>query len=432
MATNRHSLARAISVGGFALVFVVGFIHFWTGAGGNIPGVTDRGRYNVSFVTDNVSNLRSSGDVSIAGIVIGKVEGESLVGGRTRVNLSLNGDIGPLHRGATVRIGLKSIVGQSYVDIVDGSGPAIAAGSTLPAKSVIEPVDINQILSTFDPKTRQSLSSMIQSLAASTGGTSQSLDNIMGGLGQLGRDGYTAVDAISAQSGDLRSLVKETATMMDALNVNDGQIADLVQNAQRLTASTSAQSQAIAQTVSALPSLLGSARTATDSLTQLGGALTPVTTNLRQAAPQLTTALEQLPGVATDLSGLVPDLNATLNIAPATLTRIPTFSSELTRLLPAAQVTLSDVNPMLDYLRPYGRDIGAMFASFGGAMDVVDANGVRPIRVAPIFNSRSITGLPFPLTIDPLHWNNPYPAPGAAGNPTPFKGTYPRVQQEPQ
>ena len=431
-AFSKHSVARTISVGGFAMVFVFGFFHFWTGAGGNIPGVTDRGRYDVSFITNNVSNLRTSGDASIAGIVIGKVTNESLVGDQTRVDLSLNGSNAPLHAGATVRIGMKSIVGQSYVDIVDGSGPALPNGSTLPSKAVIAPVDINQVLSVFDPKTRQALSGTIQSLAAATGGTSQQLDSLMTGLGELGRDGYTAVDAIAAQSSDLKSLVRETNTLMDALNVNDGQIADLVQNARRLTTSTSDQSAAIAQTISALPSLLTTARTAGGSLTQLGGALTPVTANLRQAAPALTAALKQLPAVSADLRGLVPDLSATLSMAPSTLTRVPAFATDLNTLLPAAQVTLGDLNPMLDYLRPYGRDFGAMFASFGASMDVVDANGVRPIRVAPIFNSRSLAGIPFPLALDPLHWNNPYPAAGAVGNPTPFKGTYPRIQAEPK
>lgn len=429
---SKQSIARVISVGGFGLVSAVGFVHFWTGAGGTIPGVTDQGRYDVSFIADNVSNLRPSGDVSIAGVVIGKVTKETLVGGRTRVDLSLDGSVAPLHDGATVRIGMKSIVGQSYVDLVDGTGSTMPAGSTLPAAAVTPPVDINHVLSIFDPKTRKSLSGTVQALATATGGTSKSLDALMTGLGQLGRQGYTAVDAIAAQSNDLRSLVGETNSLMNALNTNEGQIASLVQNAQRLTVSTSNQSAAIAQTVQSLPSLLATARTATGSLGALGTALTPVAANLRAAAPGLTTALDQLPAVTSDLRGLLPDLDATLGLAPATLTRVPAFGSELSSLLPAARVTLADVNPMLDYLRPYGRDIGAMFASFGGAMDVVDANGVRPIRVAPIFNSRSVTGLPLPLTIDPLHWNNPYPVAGTVGSPTSFKGSYPRVQKAPQ
>ena len=427
---DKHAIVRLISVGGFVAVFAGGFVHFWTGAGGSIPGITGRGQYQISFVTDQVKNLRRSGDASIAGVVVGSVKDETLDGSRTKVTLSLDPDVAPLHQGATVRIGLKSIVGQSYVDIVDGEGTEIPAGGTLPDQAVIEPVDVDEVLGTFDPKTRKALSGTIRSLAATTHGTSGSLDQLMTGLGSLGREGYTAVDAIAAQSDDLRSLVRETTTLMNALDSGQGQIASVVSDARQLTMATSQQKDALAHSMRSMPSFLATARSATGSLTGLGGALAPVAADLRKAAPDLNVALAQLPSTTRDLQGLVPDLDATLTTAPATLKRVPAVGSDLHALLPAAQVTLGDINPMLDYLKPYGRDIGAMFANFGASMDVVSENGVRPIRVAPIFNTRSLAGNPLPLKFDPLHWNNPYPAPGQAGNPSPFKGSYPQVRSE--
>ena len=429
-ALTKHTMMRVLSVGGFVTVFAVGFVYFWTGAGGQIPGITDRGKYEVSFLAGDVKNLRETGSASIAGVKVGTVKSETLEGEKTKVTLSLDGKFGPLHKGATVRVGVKSVVGQSYVDIVDGNGAELPDGSQLPVSAVKVPTDVDELLSTFDPTTRKDLSGAIQALDRATGGTSENTAKLMTGLGDLGREGFTAIDALSAQSRDLEQLVAETNTLMNALDTGQGQIADVVHDARVLTQATAGQSESIKETMRSMPALLSTARTATGKLSDLSGSLAPVAADLRTAAPDLSVALQQLPSVTADLRGLLPALNGTLDAAPATLSRIPRLGNDLDAFIPAARVTLKDVNPMLSYLRPYGRDIGAMLASFGASMDVVSENGIRPIRVAPIFNTRSYAGNPFPLSIDPLHWNNPYPAPGAAGEPKPFKGKYPRLERE--
>lgn len=427
---TKHAMMRVLSVGGFITVFAVGFAYFWTGSGGQIPSVTDRGKYEVSFIAGDVKNLRETGSASIAGVKVGTVKSQTLDGEKTRVTLSLDGKFGPLHKGATVRVGVKSVVGQSYVDIVDGNGAALPNGSRLPVAAVKVPTDVDEILSTFDPKTRKDLSGAIQALDRSTVGTSENTAKLMTGLGELGREGFTAIDALSAQSRDLEQLVAETNTLMSALDTGEGQIADVVRDARILTEATAGQSDAIKQTMRSMPALLDTTQTATGKLGDLSGSLAPVSADLHAASPDLSTALEQLPPVTEDLRALLPALNGTLEAAPETLSRIPRLGNDVEAFIPAARTTLKDVNPMLSYLRPYGRDVGAMLANFGASMDVVSENGIRPIRVAPIFNARSYAGNPLPLSIDPLNWNNPYPAPGAAGDPKPFEGKYPRVERE--
>lgn len=425
-------ITRLISVGGFVALFVGGFLYFWTGSGGDLPGITDRGRYEVSFMTDDVKNLRTTGDVSIAGVIVGEVKDQTIENGKTRVLLSLDRSAAPLHEGATVRVGVKSIVGQSYVDVVDGKGPEIAEDSTLPDSAVREAVDIDELLATLDPKTRRELTGTVRSLGVATDGAGEDLSRLMSGLGDLGREGYTAVDAIAAQSSDLKAFIREATTLLDALDTGRGQIATVVGDARRLTEATSGQRGSIEDTMRTMPHLLASAKVATGRLGELSGSLAPVAADLRRAAPDLSTALVQVPAVSRDLRGLVPALDDTLAAAPATLDRVPTFSADVRAFIPSAQAALRDVNPMLAYLKPYGVDLGAMFASFGASMDVVAENGIRPIRVSPILNSRSFAGNPLPLTLDPLHWNNPYPKPGRAGDPAPFEGKYPRVERDPK
>lgn len=425
--------ARNLTVVGLIAVFLGGLIYFWNQVGGPVPGLIKADDYRVSFRVAEAKNLQEHGDVSIAGVVIGEVVNQARDGDRTRITLNLSPEVAPLHEGATVRIGVKSLIGQSHVNIVDGDGEPIEDGTTLPESAVEPAVDIDEVLNTLDPETRKALGGTIRSLGAATKGTAEDTSGLMTGLGKLGREGHTALDAIAAQSDDLKALTREAAILLNALDTGRGQIATVVRDARTLTKATAGQRHAIEATMRRMPRLLASARLATGKLDKLSGSLAPVATDLKRAAPDLNQSLLQLPAVTNDLRGLLPALDRTLDSAPATLDRVGPVASDVRTLIPNAELMLRDVNPMLAYLKPYGRDIGSMFASFGASMPVVVENGVRAMRLAPVVNSASVRGNPLPfLHMDPLHWNNAYPAAGSLENPAPFKGEYPRVERAPK
>lgn len=423
---------RLLTVVGFLAVFAGGFVYYWIQAGGDIPGVTSSDDYRVSFASPDTKNLLDNADVTMAGVRIGHVEKMDLTEGGARVELALDDNAAPLHRGATARIGVKSLLGSSYVDIKDGNGPVLPSETTLPKSAVKEATDLEDIVASLDPRTRAELSGAIQSLARTTEGTDKDLGRIMEAVGDLGREGYTVMDAIADQSTDLRALTRESAILMQTLDTGRGRIATMVRDANTLTKATAGQRRALEQTMRAMPPLLTNAKAAVGKVRKLSGSLAPIAADLKAAAPGLNDALMELPAVTDDLRGLLPSLDGTLRAAPSTLSRIPTFGSDVRNLIPHADLALRDVNPMLAYLKPYGRDIGAMFANFGASLDVVSENGVRPVRLASIFNDHAIKGVPAPLTLNPLHWTNPYPAAGAAGDPAPFKGKYPRLEREPK
>ncbi|SNR94708.1 phospholipid/cholesterol/gamma-HCH transport system substrate-binding protein [Haloechinothrix alba] len=429
---SRPLVRQLITVFAAVAVFAGGSLFFWNQVGGPMPDIVHDDPYRVSFQSADVENLKEGSDVEIAGVVVGQVADVTLAGDSARVTLNLSAEAAPVHKGVTVRVGLKSIVSQSYVEVIDGDGAAIADGAALPASAVKPSVDINDLLSTLDPETRDALRGTVRSLGTATDGTSEDLSKLMTGLGKLGREGHTALDAIAAQSDDLKALTREATTLLEALDTGRGQIADVVQDARTLTDATAGQRSALEDTVRRMPELLASANTATGKLGELSGSLAPVAADLETAAPDLSTALSQLPAVTNDLRGLLPALDGTLDTAPATLKRVPTFGHDLRQLIPDAEMTLRDVNPMLAYLKPYGRDVGAMFASFGAALDLQLDNGIRPLRMAPIFNSNAIRGNPLSTKADPLTWTNPYPAPGQVGNPQPYRGEYPRVERAPK
>jgi len=417
-------------VAGFFAAFVATFAYFWTNTGGGLP--LQEGPYRVSFETDYVDNLIDRGDVSMAGVKVGQVRIGEAQGNRVRVTLELDGQAAPLHRGATVRVGVKSLVGTSYVDVVDGEGEPLTDGATLDRSAVKEAAGVDDLIETLDPATRQALKRTLRSLGSATAGRSENISQLMDGLGMLGREGHTALDAIAAQSGDLEALTRETTILLNALDTGEGRIVEVVRDAGRLTRATSGQRKALESTMRAMPNLLESARVATHDLGTLSGSLAPVARDLQRSAPDLNQALLELPAVTRDLRGLLPDLDSTLGSAPGTLERVPTLGADLRTLIPEAEVLLRDVNPMLEYLRPYGAEVGSFFANFGAAMDLQLPNGIRPVRLAMIFGEDSLAGKPVPLNLNPFNWTNPYPSPGQANDPAPFEGPYPRLSREPK
>ena len=427
-----RTLWRSLVVLAMVALFAGVFMFFWRNAGGSVPGLTSASGQRLVFRAGDIKTLQVGSDASIAGVVVGSVEGITSEQHSARVVVTLDPDAPQLHQGTTVRVGMESLLGQSYVDIIDGHGPPLPENAVLASAAVTPAVGIDEVLRMLPARTREELRGTLRSLGAATGGTSGQVSQLMSGLGQLGREGHTALDAIAAQSEDLKSLTSEATVLLNALDTGQGRIADVVRDANVLVNATSGQRQSIERTMRKMPRLLGTARTAMRDLHQLSGALAPVASNLRSAAPDLNHALLQMPSVSRDLRGLLPPLNGTLQQAPATLQRVPTLGSDVRRLVPQAHVALRDVNPMLAYLRPYGRDLGALFANFGASMDMRVENGIRPIRLGAILNSGSVRGVPVQHSLDPRHWTNPYPRPGQAGNPEPWSGRYPRVERAPR
>lgn len=414
---------------GFTLLCAVGFGYLWVNAGGHIPVVAEASDYQVTFQTKDLKNLLDDGDVKIAGIVVGHVQSRDLGNGAADVTIALDKEAAPLHQGVKIQVGVKALIGSSYVDIKDGSGASIANHSTLPSSDVVPAVDVDELLSTLDQPTRAHLQRAVQSLAEATDGTGRPLDQTLTGAGQIATQGRVVLSALARQSVELQSLTVTARDAIDQFDAGQGQIVSLVTAAQKLTSATAARQQKLQATIRALPGLISSARTGTVSLQQLSGPLAPVAADLKAAAPDLSHALRQLPSVTRDLNGLVPSLDETLTKAPATLTRVPAFDATVRNLVPTAQTSLSDLNPMLTYLAPYGLDLGALFGSFGGSFDQVAEDGIMPIRLTAMAEGlTSVREIPIKLP-NLTTWTNPYPAPGAVGSPSPYQGTYPHVKR---
>lgn len=416
---------RGLTLVAFLAVCTVIISFLWTQAGGKLP-VLSRAGYQLTVPYDDIDNLVFQSDVRIAGVEVGQVERIEVDGDKAMVTLELDDTVVPLHEGATITVRNKTMIEETYLEIVDGDGSAYADGATLPASAAKGSVQLNDVLSSLDATTRKDLSQLIRSGGESTKGTREDVDAVLTGLGDLGENAG-ALEALAKQSDDLRSLVRSSTVVLDALDTQQGRIVDLTRDAQTLTEVTAGHEGGVEALMRELPPLLVTTEKASDSLATLTTPLGTVSRNLRGAAPDLSAALQELPATTEDLRGMLPSLDNTLDRAPATLTRLSPLRKAASPLLETLQVNMADLNPMLAYLEPYGRDLVSYWTNFIGFVGSADGNG--PIaRVKPILG---VSSLNLPLEASPNTMYNPYPAPGAHNDPEEFTGEYPRIEEDP-
>lgn len=401
----------------------------FSGTGVRRPFI-DSGEYIATVSMNDVDNLVKAGQVQIAGVKVGQVRSVEPKADGTGLNVefALEDDMAPLHEGARLRVAERSLVGETYLELTDGQGAELPSGTELPKESVLPSVQLNDVLASLDEDSRGEMRTLLRTLGAATGETEGDLDALMTGLGNLGREGHTALDAIAAQSQDLEKLAHQTSQVLEALDTGEGQVATLVRSANRVTAATAGQRESIEGTLRETPSTLDALSTASDSLVTLGDALTPVARDLRDAGPHLTTALRELPATTADLRGMLAPMSRVLDSVPATLDRVPRFATDVRTMIPTAQATLADANPMLAYLEPYGPELAAYFANFNAVLNYRDESGAYYLRLTPLLNTHSPQ---LPVSTDNLlgNYTNPYPQPGSGARPGPFEGDYPRIHR---
>ncbi|MPY99130.1 MAG: MCE family protein [Actinophytocola sp.] len=427
-----HALIPAIRITVvlvFAALCTAIFSFLWVNAGGKIPLVSRAG-YQVDVMLPDVDNLVFQSDIRMAGVPIGKVEDVKTGGGdKARVTLELDEQVAPLHQGATVTVRNKTMIEETYLEVADGRGGELPSGTLLAEDAGKPSVQLDDVLTSLDKPTREALRQTIHSSAAATRGGKDDISRSLQGLGELGREGGDALTALAAQSKDLRQVANNTTALLQALDTRQGRVTELVRDSNALTKTMSANRKDLEQLMRELPPLLDTTTTASKDLRRFAGALAPVTADLKRAAPDLSAALRELPATTEDLRKLLPSLNRALDRAPATLDRVPAFADSTRPLLSTLEVELADVNPMLAYLRPYGRDLAAFFTNFSSYLGGSDANG-HIGRVMPVMNEKSVNS-PLDTQRGPLRKYNPYPKPGGATDPENFHGEYPRVEEEP-
>ena len=201
--------SRTLALVAFTAVCTLVFGVLWVNMGGQLPlGIT--GGYRVTAVLSDAQNLVYDSDVRIAGVRVGKIRGLRQEDGVVYASMEIRGKAHPLHEGATVKLRPKTLIQETYIEVTDGKGKALADGTSLPASAELPIVELDQVLASLDAPTRAALSSVATNLGEATASHGADLSDTVGGLAALARSGHDPLDILAAQSEDLTALVAET------------------------------------------------------------------------------------------------------------------------------------------------------------------------------------------------------------------------------
>jgi phospholipid/cholesterol/gamma-HCH transport system substrate-binding protein len=313
--------------------------------------------FTVHAIFSNANQLRPGSLVRIAGVNVGKVQSVSPVSGCTSAGGGASGcsaaDVTmtvdqaglPLHRDATFAIRPRIFLeGNFFVDVHPGSpeAPTVDSGFTYPIQQGIEPVQLDQVLTSLQSDTRHNLQILLQQygIAVDQGGSAYNA-SIHYWLPAYKYSSIVAHDALGLQPNDLSNAIYETGDVASALDANPQALQSLITDFNTTAAAFARQNVALRQAVANLPRTLAAAIPAFNAL---NSSFLPLRKLARTLVPGVQSA-----GPAIDVSlPFIAQLRQL--VAPAELRGL---TADLAVAIPAlAQLAQSTIPLMKNGVRP--------------------------------------------------------------------------------
>ncbi len=399
---------------GFALSCFALLLFLWLAFGGSIP-LKPKG-YRVAASFGEASQLATEADVRISGVPVGKVKTiePDAKTGRTLVTMELQAKYSPIPSDSKALLRQKTLLGETYVELTPGSERAkkVPEGGRLPNGSVSETVELDEILRTFDPKTRAAFQEWMQTQAQAIGGHGRDLNDALGNIGPLAEDASVLVDILNRQQPAVTRLISDTGVVFEALTEREGQLSDLITNSNRVFQTTASRDRELQETFVALPTFEREAQQTVERLTQFSRDTDPLVDQLRPAARELSPTLEDLSALAPDLKAFFRETNPLIDASKAGFPAAERVLKDLRPLLAQVDPALRQLNPILDYVGLYKRELTAFFGNTAAATQATTVSPKGPLhylRTTNPFNPENLAVYPKRL---PTNRTNPYTLPG--------------------
>ncbi|MFN2611806.1 MAG: MlaD family protein [Solirubrobacterales bacterium] len=344
------------------------------------------GTYQVNAVFEDTRGLIEGGEVTAGFQKVGSVQDITLGDdGLPHVRMKIDGDY-VLHRGASADIRLTSNVGavNRVVELEKGDpqAPRLGDGATLGPSSTDQPVDLDQAVSTLDPKTRADAARLLAGLDAATRGRGDDLDRLLHHSSGALNETANVLGEVGSDEQALRSLVADTSTVVGALARRPGDLGSAAERTATLLRIAGNRQAELRRSVAAIgPAFASGHRT----LLRLDAAVPELRGLVRESLPvvyRLGPVADRLP---TTIRALRPTLAQTWRLvraAPRQARRLLPAVKAAIPLLGELSPTLGQFNPVLDHLRVRAPEVVSFFTLGADAIANYDVNG-HLIRFIP-------------------------------------------------
>lgn len=449
MRGRRRGGISDFAAGLVALVLVVSGTYI-----GFARGLPFRGSYEVHAVVATASELHSRTPVRIAGVDVGKVAGyKRLPGGRALITLRIEDRGRPIRRDATLKVRPRIFLeGNFFVDLRPGTpgSPELEENGVIPLAQTAVPVQLDEILTTLDSPTRESLTALVGALATGfDGGGAKALRRSLPVWEPVFRNGAQAAAALRGlESRDLSGAVRASATTAAALAREASSLPLLVTGLNRSLRALAQRREQVSRSVREVAGLITEARPALEALDRsmpaTRGLLEDLRPAVREAAPTLKLTIPVLDQVDGLLGpGELPAALAQLEPAVRSLTVTqpglrdllgllrPVTECARLNVLPTLKTPIQD--PPISTGEPVYRELLYGVAGLASGSQNFDGNGPA-VRYHAGFGNRVVSTGVVPsigealvgLTSEEIIGSRPAPAP-----PPPFRPEVPCGENEP-
>ncbi len=419
MIKTAPSPLRMTALIGFVVSCAVVLIFLWTSFGGSIPFAARGYRMEVAFPEAN--ELATGADVRIAGVNVGKVVGlrPDAADSRTLATLQISQQYAPRPRDTRATLRIKTLLGETYVDLSAGdrSSGMLPDGGRISDSQVAPQVTLDQILSTFDPKTRAAFRTWMEAQATAVIGRGQDINASFAEFPQFVGSANQLLSVLHRQSEALSGLVANTGEFFNAISARRGELSGLITAANSLFQTTARRNVALADVFKALPEFELQSRLTLPALTTFAKRADPVVRALLPIAPQLERTFALTAQLAPQFHSLFDRLGPVVSASERGLPALDRVLGRIPPLLGAFEPFLRNANAMVRYIGMFKRGITGFF---GNVADAAQASvgyggaGGRPfvhfLRASQTLTPAALAFLPHPLG---LQRDNAYRAPSA-------------------
>jgi virulence factor Mce-like protein len=430
LSPSRHEFRRHAVVTAFFVLVPLAFAVFLYQVGGGFLPLS--GTYTVKALLPTADQLTQDARVTMAGVQVGSVESVDLKGDEALVTMAITDSrVTPIPADSRVSLMQRTPLGENYVQITPGISPhTLASGETLPVSQASPYVDLDQILSLLQGRTRQRARDFFQGIGGALNGRGEGLNETLDYSGQIMENGGQLVRSVYNSRNQLSQLVQQFGEMTREIGDRGQAIQTLADRGIVAMDAVASRDAALSETLRQLPATLTTLRGASQVLATTTGQTAPVFENLATALDELRPGIKLLQPASRGGIDLLTQAAAASAPLSQTLSDVGRLAPPASRALPQVHQLLCQTDPALRYISPYYREIVGTLVGLGSASNSYDHIG-HLIRVAPLLSAESLPGAVPDSVVNaentltkaglfgiPIGFGyDPYPKPGALSDP---------------
>jgi phospholipid/cholesterol/gamma-HCH transport system substrate-binding protein len=332
-------VASPVLVGAVTVMIVLIAVYISYGANQGLPFVPT---YDLTAELPSGAKLVKGNEVRLGGFRVGvvnelkpKTVSER---GRTRsialVKLKLDKTIQPLSRDTRIRVRPRSALGLKYVEIAPGrSRQTLTAGATIPLRNATQPLELEDVFSIFDRKTRPAARTATEGFGDAFAGRGQSINSAIQALRPFFRSLEPVMKNLSAPDTQLDQfflqLGRASAQAAPVARIQAALFTDMADT----FAAISADPRALQATIEKSPPTLDTSIRSMHVQRPFLADFTDLSRRLRPAARELPRSL--------------PRINKALAVGTPVLPKTVQLNDRLTKAFDAASDLFDDPNTLL-------------------------------------------------------------------------------------